>query len=370
MTLEEEINQKILEEFEKYKKSVQKPNILLAGGTGVGKSSLINKIFGKELAKTGMGKPITDSIQKYEDYDIGVVLFDSPGYEIGTEKAKKFEDDVINIKENIHLVWYCIDASGHKVTDFDINTIKRFRENGLIVSILFTKCDLVSEDTPKILKETINKEICNINMYETSYVLDDIELKSELDRLINDSILKLPDIVKDGFISAQKVSLKEKWNRAHGVILQHAGGAFGVGFTPIPFSDAPILIANQMGMIARILYIYDLKSLENMLKAGGGSGVIGQIMSMLGKSAVGQLLKFIPGVGTLLGGVINASVATILTSALGEAVSAGCYQLYEAILNGNTDIEEQVKAFADIVFKFAKEAIESKKGKDDYQLPE
>ena len=61
MTLEEEINQKILEEFEKYKKSVQKPNILLAGGTGVGKSSLINKIFGKELAKTGMGKPITDS---------------------------------------------------------------------------------------------------------------------------------------------------------------------------------------------------------------------------------------------------------------------------------------------------------------------
>ena len=369
-SIEEQINQKILEEFEKFKKGVKKPNILLAGGTGVGKSSLINKIFGEELAKTGIGKPVTDSIEKYEDYDTGVVLFDSPGYEVGTEKAKQFEDDVINTKENIHLVWYCIASSGHKVTDFDINTIKRFRENGLIVSILFTKCDLVPEDTPKILKETINKEIDNINIYETSSVSNDSLFTNELNKLITDSILKLPDIVKDGFISAQKVSLKEKWNRSHVVILQHSSGAFGVGFTPIPFSDAPILIANQMGMIARILYIYDLKGLENILKAGGGGGVIGQIMSMLGKSAVGQLLKFIPGVGTVLGGVINASVATILTSALGEAVSAGCYKLYEAILNGNSNIEEQVEAFADIVFKYAKDAIESKKGKDDYQLPE
>ena len=62
MTLEEEINQKILEEFENFKKSVKKPNILLAGGTGVGKSSLINKIFGKE--KTFVYKNVDKNIVK------------------------------------------------------------------------------------------------------------------------------------------------------------------------------------------------------------------------------------------------------------------------------------------------------------------
>ena len=179
----------------------------------------------------------------------------------------------------------------------------------------------------------------------------------------------MPDILQDGFISAQKVSLKEKWNRAHGVILQHLGLAFGVGFIPVPFADAPALVLNQMGMIARILYIYDLKGLENILTSGTGGGIIGQIMTVLGKSAVGQLLKFIPGLN-IFGGVINGSVASLLTSALGEAVSAACYKLYEAILNGNTDIEEQVKSFADIVFKYAKESIEAKKDKDDYKLPE
>ncbi|GAA7502219.1 hypothetical protein JP0006_04650 [Helicobacter pylori] len=34
-------------------------NILLMGATGVGKSSLINGLFGQEVAKAGIGKPVT-----------------------------------------------------------------------------------------------------------------------------------------------------------------------------------------------------------------------------------------------------------------------------------------------------------------------
>ena len=310
------------------------------------------------------------SIEKFESEDLGVILYDSPGYEI--DKVKQFDDEVIDIKkkEAVNLVWYCIQASGSKITDFDIGTIKKFRENNLPVSIIFTKRDMVSKDTINILKEVVNKEIGEIDIYEMSSTVEDEFYTKELQRLISDAIKKLPDILRDAFISAQKVNLKEKWNRAHSVIVQHIAGAGIVAFIPIPFSDAPILVANQMGMIARILYIYDLGGLENMLKGGAGGGIIGQLISNLGKTLAVNILAFIPGIGTLVKGLINGGVATLLTTALGEAVNISCYKIYESVLNGNKDIEEQMKMFGDMVQKYATDYFKSGKKPEDYKNPD
>ena len=45
-------------------KNLKNLNIIVAGKTGVGKSTLINNVFREKLAETGMGKPVTTHMRE------------------------------------------------------------------------------------------------------------------------------------------------------------------------------------------------------------------------------------------------------------------------------------------------------------------
>ncbi|UOR34320.1 50S ribosome-binding GTPase [Helicobacter pylori] len=47
------------------------------GATGVGKSSLINGFFSQEVAKAGIGKPVTQHLEKYIDEEKSLILWDT-----------------------------------------------------------------------------------------------------------------------------------------------------------------------------------------------------------------------------------------------------------------------------------------------------
>ena len=371
----EELSKKLLETFNEFQKNVKKPHVLIAGPTRVGKSSLINKIFGEKLAEEGKGTPVTDSVKKYEKEDIGVILYDSPGCEIGEENIKKFEREVLNIDKPINLVWYCINAIAN-IEDNDIETIKKFierkKEKGWDVSVVFTNCDRADEERIENSKEAIKKHFNDIDIYITSSKVEHKIFKEEFERLIRDAIRKLPDALKDAFISAQKVNLDEKWNRAHEIILKHSAISGVIGLIPIPFADAPILVVNECGMIIEILHIYDLDGLKATLTGGAGGGLIGYLMTYLGKflskQAITNLLKLIPG-AQIVGSLVSGSVASILTAGVGEAVNLSCYKLYEEILKGNDNID-LVKMFGDMVQKYAEDDVKSGKKPEDYKKPE
>ena len=138
-----DIKGKFEEELKKIIDSTDRPNILLIGATGAGKSSIVNYCFGSELAHVGAGAPVTQTMDKYSSPNVPVVIYDSKGYEIGSQQEQEFMQDVIKFctktsedtSNKIHLAWYCIPASGARITDFDIGNIRKIEPSGVPIAI-------------------------------------------------------------------------------------------------------------------------------------------------------------------------------------------------------------------------------------------
>lgn len=333
----ENLEARLHREYELLKQSVKKPNILILGATGSGKSTLVNSIFGRDLALTGSGAPVTESISKYSASDAAVTIYDTRGYEVGSEEQRRFLTEAVHYARNcrrspepenhIHVVWYCIQASGHRILDVDIQTVKGFNDLGIPAAIVLTKGDLVTAAEEEELKADIGLLAPSVPIFLTSHRMLPGLSRMDLNLLSQWSMDQLPAGLRTAFLSAQKTSLDVKKKEAATFIAQHVAGAFTVGFTPIPVADAPILVSNQMAMIARILYIYDLEyMLKSMQRLVAGVGA-GKLVSGFGVWSAGQLAKIVPGLGTITGGLINGSVASAITAALGHAVSGVCYQI-------------------------------------------
>lgn len=71
--------QNIFQTYEKEIITQPELNIIIAGKTGVGKSTLINAVFGEDVAKTGEGKPVTKGIKPHINKEKHLTIYDTEG---------------------------------------------------------------------------------------------------------------------------------------------------------------------------------------------------------------------------------------------------------------------------------------------------
>ncbi len=331
------------EEWNKYQSENENkyPNIMLLGTSGAGKSSLINTIFGKEIAPVSDVRPETkgyDKIYMGKDYGSSVNLIDTAGYEMDQGEIYYSEVRKTILEEidgsPIHIIWYCIPITNERVQEMDFDILQKLTAEESIrkrICIVFTKCDEDTKngDKAKILKETVDKKLSfSIKSFETS---TNKKLDLELSDLIEWSASAIDDAdLRNNFIAAQMKDLDAKRNYAAKIIGTSTAAAAAVGITPIPFSDAALLVPVQVTMLRKIIDIYGVSNLVNISTA-----VIGDvIITNLGKSIVSSVLKMIPIVGQIAGAVINGGVAAALTGAIGYAASELCYQNVNKFLKG------------------------------------
>ena len=357
-------------EWEKFENMKLLPNIMLLGVTGCGKSSLVNRVFGKPLAEVNNVSRGTEEFKYYygKEYGLKVNLIDSKGYEMaadgGTDNFEWYLNEVTEmIKKNksdlekqIHMVWFCISVASNRIQPYDIKMLNALRSNSAgikgKVAVVLTKCDEDDEDgsTAKLFKDILHKDVAyDLPVFEVS---TDKNLPLEINDLIGWSVNNLDsEDFKDAFVASQMVDIHQKRIRAAKYIAGYATGAAIVGGAPIPFSDAAILVPLQLVMTTHIIGLYGMNDLASVSKSVVGNVVI----STVGKSIAGGLLKLIPGVGTVLGAIINGGVASAITGALGYAISEICYSSCKKIVRNekidfaqafSTDaIQDLMKAF-------------------------
>ena len=86
------------DEINEGEKKLGHVNIIIAGKTGVGKSTLINAAFRANLAEEGMGLPVTQYTSLIEKDNLPLRIYDTVGLEL-TEKTK--QDTIQNVHQII-----------------------------------------------------------------------------------------------------------------------------------------------------------------------------------------------------------------------------------------------------------------------------
>ncbi|WP_142426690.1 YcjF family protein [Enterococcus durans] len=160
-----------------------------------------------------------------------------------------------------------------------------------------------------------------LNTYEKS--------KKVAETILEKNQVKFDHVFEDFLRGVDPITRK----KSHRIIHAASLTAAIIGCSPIPFSDAFLLVPVQLTMMARLHKLFGQPWSESLGKSLSKELVV----VSLGRSAVGNLVKFVPAVGTVTGAAINATVASAITESLGWVTVK--------MLNDGEDIFEQVMSF-------------------------
>lgn len=331
-------------------------NILVIGKSGVGKSTLINALFGERLAEAGAGKPITKNIQQYTTESCPVTVYDSPGLELSSSNpiTKIFCDhntqlkkDVYQLidakkklepKEHIHVIWYCISNQGDRIEKLEEDWLKELSNKGLPVIVVLTKAFTEPKiDLLNCLRKLPGCEIIPV-LAKPKRIANNYTVEAYgLENLVNKTAQLLPDVAKVALINA----ISSKAHKAT-LWLTHAylpTAFLGSSLVLIPFIGSKLSTATvQMTMLAHISSFFELpvdfQFITTLFSTASGISLEFGVEEILNHDSVKEILKQVlsnftewihsivkefPAQIPVFGGAIASSSAVVSTLVIGLA---------------------------------------------------
>ncbi|WP_304210114.1 YcjF family protein [Helicobacter canis] len=347
-----------------------KLNILIVGKTGYGKSTLINTIFGEKLAQSGTGKPITQEITRYTSAkQPDLAIYDSRGLELGNPSTitniESFLQENHKREPNmqIHIVWFCIAEPSRRLEDAEIELFKAIKQHNLPLVAVITKASQDKDENGQSFKAFVQGKLSidesKVVRTRALEIEDDdgnLQKPRGIDELLEQSY-KYMDKGKANALARFQNYNKEQQHKANiahakSLVNRYAASCSAAAVTPIPFSDIAILTPIQIGMILHISNIFGINiSKENAAKLVATLlSVVGAAFAVrFGVQLLGNVLKLIPGAGSVAGGAINATIAAGTTKVMGNAYIAYLDSNVNHLTSLVTDISPEV--FSDFVNK-------------------
>ena len=359
-------NSVTLPDFKKFEVNVSNYfhsfNFFVIGKAGVGKSTFINILCGDLVALERGGANVTVGIKRYKCLNAPIYLYDTEGFSSGKELGdtkKKIFDTLVELnktRQTIHGIFYLFNGQSKRTfDDKEEELIAELFSKGIEIYFLInfmsknknntrTKNIFIEENQFRFKNPEYNK-LFEKNLFVINLKNDDFDCHG-LDKLFEVIYEKF----KNDKINIEDVKRMKGDNAKIFPLLKHSSffkninsssdvleyiknfcsfeiysatilaGLVG-GFDVLPFADLPVIFAIQTAMIIGIAISFGIKlekkkavELVKTLLASAGTtaafGVCGYIIA--------SLLKLIPGVGTIVGGIINGSVGASTTLAIGK----------------------------------------------------
>jgi small GTP-binding protein len=284
------------------KRFAAKPKVAFAGFGNSGKSSLLNAIYGADVARVSMMTDETKTPQIAERF--GIDFTDTPG--VGTSRFSL--DDVLGlgVLQSQHIILHVLNGAA-AVSAEDEKLARVIRGASAQSIVVINKIDLLDE---RERAEFFASAVARLGVPENDVLMVSAKRGTGVPALVQRITDLLPNALQDAFIAAQRADTHLKERRIRTLIYSKAGVCAAVALAPIPVADILVLTPIQMAMVATIGYFHGVE--VSAERAGELMGVMGASVGL--REAARQLVKLVPGYGL----VVSAGIAFAGTVALGE----------------------------------------------------
>ncbi|MDQ7017348.1 MAG: GTPase domain-containing protein [Gammaproteobacteria bacterium] len=326
-------------------------SVALFGQPGAGKSSIINKIIGKNIAEVSVE---TDKTTEEESFVFnGLNFVDLPGY--GTKKFPK--EEYFN-KFNIEGFDLFLCVTSGKLHQADTEFFKKLSKGGKVCLFVANKHDDLWEEGVSIEQLEIRKasDIRKHVGREVDVIFTSCKETTGFDELNLKISDNLDDAKKERWVRSAKAYstrfLDEKREACSKYVAIASGAAAANGINPIPGVDIAVDITIIVGLFKQIRNDYGLSE-ENLgalktsslpavaqlankvLRYIARDGVLLLLKNYAGRETLKAVTKYIPFVGQ----VVAAGLGYAITSNAGKNYLDDCHDLAFETLKNKLEVE-------------------------------